>query len=171
MATHSSILAWRILKDRGASWATVHKAAKSRTQLTKHISDIAWSFSVRLTSLSMFISSPCCCKWHYFNIFNSWVIVPCIYVPHLLYPFICWRTFRLSVLAIINSAAINTGVHVPFLIIVFSGHMPRSGIIGSCGNASFSFLRNLHIGYINLYPHQQCRRVPFSLHALWYSYL
>ena len=24
MATHSSILAWRILKDRGAWWVTVH---------------------------------------------------------------------------------------------------------------------------------------------------
>ena len=31
MATHSSILAWRILKDRGAWWATVHRVKKSRT--------------------------------------------------------------------------------------------------------------------------------------------
>ena len=29
MATHSSILAWRIPKDRGAWWATVHRVAKS----------------------------------------------------------------------------------------------------------------------------------------------
>ena len=29
MATHSSILAWRILTDRGAWWATVHRVAKS----------------------------------------------------------------------------------------------------------------------------------------------
>ena len=28
MATHSSILAWRIPKDRGACWATVHGVAK-----------------------------------------------------------------------------------------------------------------------------------------------
>ena len=27
------ILAWRILKDRGALWATVHEVSKSRTQL------------------------------------------------------------------------------------------------------------------------------------------
>ena len=34
MATHSSILAWRILIDRGgASWATVHGAAKSWIRL------------------------------------------------------------------------------------------------------------------------------------------
>ena len=31
MATHSSILAWRILMDRGAWWATVHGVAKSQT--------------------------------------------------------------------------------------------------------------------------------------------
>ena len=29
MATHSSILAWRNLMDRGAWWATVHGIAKS----------------------------------------------------------------------------------------------------------------------------------------------
>ena len=34
MATHSSILAWRIPMDRGASQATVHGVTKSRTQLS-----------------------------------------------------------------------------------------------------------------------------------------
>ena len=34
MTTHSSILAWRIPKDRGAWWATVHRAAKSQTRLS-----------------------------------------------------------------------------------------------------------------------------------------
>ena len=31
MATHSRILAWRILMDRGAWWATVHGVAKSQS--------------------------------------------------------------------------------------------------------------------------------------------
>ena len=31
MATHSSILAWRIPMDRGAWWATIHGVAKSQT--------------------------------------------------------------------------------------------------------------------------------------------
>ena len=31
MATHSSILAWRIPMDRGAWWAAVHGVAKSGT--------------------------------------------------------------------------------------------------------------------------------------------
>ena len=34
MATHSSILAWRIRKDREAWRATVHGVAKSWTQLS-----------------------------------------------------------------------------------------------------------------------------------------
>ena len=33
MATHSSILAWRIPMDRGAWWVTVHGVAKSWTRL------------------------------------------------------------------------------------------------------------------------------------------
>ena len=32
MAAHSSLLAWRILTDRGAWWATVQRVAKSQTQ-------------------------------------------------------------------------------------------------------------------------------------------
>ena len=31
MATHSSILAWRIAMDRGTWWATVHGVVKSQT--------------------------------------------------------------------------------------------------------------------------------------------
>ena len=34
MATHSGILAWRILMDRGAWWATVHRVEKSQTLLS-----------------------------------------------------------------------------------------------------------------------------------------
>ena len=34
MATHSSILSWRIPMDRGACWATVHSVAKSQTGLS-----------------------------------------------------------------------------------------------------------------------------------------
>ena len=35
MATHPSILAWRIPMDRGAWRAAVHRVAKSRTQLKR----------------------------------------------------------------------------------------------------------------------------------------
>ena len=37
MATHSSILAWRIPMDRGTWWATVHGVTESdRTEATQH---------------------------------------------------------------------------------------------------------------------------------------
>ena len=73
------------------------------------------------------------------------------------------------VLVIENSAAINTGVQVSFQIIVFSRYMLRSGTAGSYGHSTFSLLRNLqiilHYGYTNLHFHQQCKKVPFSLHC------
>ena len=36
-------------------------------------------------------------------------------------------------LAIVNNAAINIGMHVSLQIRIFSGYMPRSGISGSHG--------------------------------------
>ena len=43
------------------------------------------------------------------------------------------------VLAIVNSAAVNTGVHVSFSVLIFSGCMPRSGIAGLYGGFIPSF--------------------------------
>ena len=49
----------------------------------------------------------------------------------------------LHVLTVVNSAAVNIGVHVSFQIMIFSKYMPRSGITESYGRSIFIFLRNL----------------------------
>ena len=46
------------------------------------------------------------------------------------------------VLAIVNSAAMNNGMHVSLSILVSSGYMPRSGIAGSYGGFITSFFKD-----------------------------
>ena len=45
------------------------------------------------------------------------------------------------VLATVNSDAVNTGVHVSFRIVVFSGYMHSSGVAGSYGKFISSFFK------------------------------
>ena len=54
-------------------------------------------------------------------------------------------SFRLG-LTILNSAAVNIRVHLPFKIgvFVFSGYIRRSGIVRSYDSSVVSFFRNLH---------------------------
>ena len=94
--------------------------------------------------------------------YYGWVLVYCIYVLHLLYPVLCQWTFRL--LPCHRMFYMNIGVHVYFQIMVFSGCITRSKIVGSNSCSIFS-LRTLHIvlhsGWPNLHSQQQYRSVAF----------
>ena len=62
--------------------------------------------------------------------------------------------------AIVNSAAMNTGIHVSLSILDSSGYMFRSGIAGSYAGFIPSFLRDLHTDFhsscVSLHSHKEC---------------
>ena len=85
---------WELALDREAWRAAIHGVTKSQTRL-RDWTELKWylSFSFWLTSLCIIGSRFK--NWLKCIPFYGWVIFHCVYVPPLLFPFICWWMSKL----------------------------------------------------------------------------
>ena len=130
MAIHSSTLAWKI------PWMEEPDRLQSMgSQRVRH--DWATSLSLSLSetiSRSIHVAANGIVSYFFESMYHILFIHPSVN-GHLGY---------FCVFAIINSAAINIGVHASCTVMVFSKYMPTSGTAGSAAVLFIVFLRNLH---------------------------
>ena len=103
---------------------------------------------------------------------SDWTEYSIVYMYHnlLIHSSVDEQLDCFHVLAIVNSAAMNNGIHVSSSILFSLGYMPTSGIAGSYGGFIPCLLRYLqtvfHSGCINLHSHKKCKTSPLSPHPL-----
>ena len=103
MASHSSILAWRIRVDRGAWWATLHgvpKESDTPERLSNRYDVMCQWCHVGFVSLSSLgltsLVASTLLQMASLPSFRVWVVVRCMYVLPVFYLFSCRWAFRLS---------------------------------------------------------------------------
>ena len=79
-----------------------------------------------------------------FLVIAEWYSIVCVYQSCFIHSPVSGHLGCFHVLIIVNSAAMNIGVHVSFSVMVSSGYMLSGGIAGSYGSFIPGFLRNLH---------------------------
>ena len=117
----------------------------------------------------------CFCQWDYLILFYEWGVFHCLAVSLHLHFSASGLVDWFSLSAVINSAALNIGVHESFQIMIFFRIWAQEWdfwiICYQCveyfKEPPCCFPQWLH----PFTPHQECRKIPFCLQPLQYLFL